>query len=245
MHRVSQAFSSFSFFLFLAVVQGGTSLRGNCCVSEHELLVTVSARGSNPGTVTGVTWLLSSFFLASWSDEQFYFFLLHRAAPPLCRAVTCISLRAPAFVFPTGGRTRVARFHSWGVRSKKYGDGGLGNDFSHSVRGGYGSKCNWVTAACVTTPARAAEKSSCLQSTGRRRRRLQAPSHPLVSRRSVTVAAKSASSRLSLSLHTCRPGLCVDRRHNEDFRKRGKSAKGCYKYIHKVTHTIYVYKIRY
>lgn len=36
--------------------------------------MTVSARGSNPGTVTGVTWLLSSFFLASWSDEHFYFF---------------------------------------------------------------------------------------------------------------------------------------------------------------------------
>lgn len=169
--------------------------------------MTVSACGSNPGTVTGVTWLLSSFFLASWSDEHFYFFLLHRAALPLCRAVTCVSLRAPAFAFPAGGRTRVARFHSWGVRSKKYGDGGLGNDFSHSVRGGYGSKCNWVTAACVTTPARAAEKSSCLQSTGRRR--LQAPSHPLVLRRSVTVAAKSASSRLSLSLSILVGQACV------------------------------------
>lgn len=29
----------------------------------------------------------------------------------------------------------------------------------------------------------------------------------------------------------------------KDFRM-GESAKGCYKYIHKVTHTIYVYKIK-
>lgn len=59
--RVSQAFSLFS-FSFLSC-RSRSSLSGNCCASEHELLVTVNARGSDPGTVTGVTWLLSSFSL--------------------------------------------------------------------------------------------------------------------------------------------------------------------------------------
>lgn len=117
----------------------------------------------------------------------------------------------------------MARLHSRGVRSKKYGDGGLGNDFSLSVReqmqfghGGLRDNSPAHGGKIILPPVH-----------GKKKKKTSGPLVPLVSRRSVTVAAKSASSRLSLSLslHTCRPGLCVDRRHSEDFRKRGKVQK--------------------
>lgn len=75
----------------------------------------------------------------------------------------------------------------------------------------------------VITPVCAAEESSCLPVYGKKKK-TPGPPRPLVSRRSVVVAATSDLSRhsLSLSLHTCRPGLCVGRRHNEDFRNGEK-----------------------
>lgn len=106
--RWARAFSLFS--SSFRSCRSRSSLSGNCCASEHELLVTVDARGSDPGTVTGVTWLLSSFSLRAGPST------LLSSSPPLCE------------VGASGGRGRVARHHRLrGVQSRRRG--GLGSSF--------------------------------------------------------------------------------------------------------------------
>lgn len=74
-----------------------------------------------------------------------------------------------------------------------------------------------VTAVVWPLPCAAEEESSCLPFHGKKK-----ASGPLTPPSFETKRRRRAVCLDTLSLHTGRPGLCVDRRHNEDFRNREK-----------------------